>query len=64
MQGRIWPRLGALSGVLFVVLLMGSTSTGSDTQIVIVLELIAVLLFLPLLGYLYGVLRRAEGEGA
>ena len=64
MQGRIWPRLGAVSGVLFVVLLMGSTSTGSDSQIVIVLELIALLLFLPFLGYLYSVLRRAEGEGA
>jgi hypothetical protein len=64
MQGRIWPRLGALSGVLFVVLLMGSTSTGSDAQIVIVLELIAILLFLPFLGYLYSVLRQAEGEGA
>ncbi len=64
MQGRIWPRLGAFSGVLFVVLLMGSTSTGSDAQIVIVLELIAILLFLPFLGYLYSVLRRAEGEGA
>jgi hypothetical protein len=64
MQGSIWPRLGALSGVLFVVLLMGSTSTGSDAQIVIVLELTAILLFLPFLGYLYSVLRRAEGEGA
>ncbi len=64
MQGRIWPRLGAFSGVLFVVLLMGSTSTGSDSEIVIVLELIAILLFLPFLGYLYSVLRRAEGEGA
>jgi hypothetical protein len=64
MRGRIWPRLGALSGVLYVVLLMGSTSTGSDAQIVIVLELIAILLFLPFLGYLYGVLRQAEGEGA
>ena len=64
MQGRIWPRLGAFSGVLFVVLLMGSTSTGSDAQIIIVLELIAILLFLPFLGYLYSVLRQAEGEGA
>ena len=64
MQGRIWPRLGALSGVFYVVLLMGSTSTGSDAQVVIVLELIAILLFLPFLGYLYSVLRRAEGEGA
>ena len=64
MQERIWPRLGAVSGVLYVVLLMGSTSTGSDSQIVIVLELIAILLFLPFLGYLYSVLLRAEGEGA
>ena len=64
MQGRIWPRLGALSGVLYVALLMGLTSTGSDAQIVIVLELIAILLFLPFLGYLHSVLRRAEGEGA
>ena len=64
MPGRIWPRLGAMSGLLYVVLLMGSTSTGSDSQIVIVLELIAILLFLPFLGYLYSVLRRAEGEGA
>ena len=64
MQGRIWPRLGALCGVLYVVLLMGSTSTGSDAQIVIAVELIAILLFLPFLGYLYSVLSRAEGEGA
>ena len=64
MPERIWPRLGAVSGVLYVVLLMGSTSTGSDSQIVIVLELIAILLFLPFLGYLYSVLRRVEGEGA
>ena len=64
MQGRFWLRLGAVSGVLYVVLLMGSTSTGSDARIVIVLELIAILLFLPFLGYLYSVLRQAEGEGA
>jgi hypothetical protein len=64
MRGRIWPRLGALSGALYVALLMGSTSTGSDSRVVIFLELIAILLFLPFLGYLYSVLRRAEGEGA
>ncbi len=63
MQGWIWPRLGAISGLLYVVVLMGSTSSGSDAQIVIVLELIAILLFLPFLGYLYSILRRAEGEG-
>jgi hypothetical protein len=64
MQERIWPRLGALNRVLYVVLLMGSTSTGSDAQIVIVLELVGLLLFIPFLGYLYSILRRAEGEGA
>ena len=64
MQGRIWPRLGAISGVLFVVLLFVPSSTGSDARIVVVLELIGLLCFIPFLGYLYGVLRRAEGEGA
>ncbi len=59
MQERIWPRLGAVCGVLYVVLLMGSTSTGSDAQIVVVPELIAILLFLPFLGYLFSMLRRA-----
>ena len=64
MQERLWPRLGAISGVLFVVLLFGPSSTGSDARIVVVLELIGLLCFIPFLGYLYGVLRRAEGEGA
>ncbi len=64
MQGRIWPRLGAISGLLYVVLLFGPSSTGSDAQIIIVLELIGMLFFLPFLGYLYSILRGAEGEGA
>jgi hypothetical protein len=64
MRGRIWPRLGALSGILFVVLLFGPSSTGSDARIVVVLELIGLLFFIPFLGYVYGVLRQAEGEGA
>jgi hypothetical protein len=64
MQGRIWPRLGALSGVPFVVLLLGPNSTGSDARIVVVLELLGLLLFIPFLGYLYSILRQAEGEGA
>ena len=63
MQGTIWPRLGAISGVLFVVLLFGPSSTGSDARIVVVLELIGMLFLIPFLGYLYSVLRRAEGEG-
>ena len=49
MQERIWPRLGAVSGVLYVVLLFGPSSTGSDAQIIVVLELIGLLLFLSLI---------------
>ena len=63
MQEKIWPRFGAISGALFVVLLMGPSSVGGDAKIIMVLELIAMLLFIPFLGYLYGVLRGAEGEG-
>lgn len=46
-----------------MALLFGPSSSGSDAQIVVVLELIGMLFFIPFLGYLYGVLRRAEGEG-
>lgn len=45
-----------------MVLLFGFTSLDSDAEFVIIVELIAMLLFLPFLGYLYSVLRRAEGE--
>ena len=61
MNERILPRLGAVSGALFVVLLFGPSSSGSDATIVIVLELIGLLLFIPFLGYLCSVLREAEG---
>jgi len=61
MNERILPRLGAASGALFVVLLFGPSSSGSDATIVIVLELIGLLLFIPFLGYLCSVLREAEG---
>ncbi len=63
MQGTIWPRLGAISGLLFVVLLFGPSSTGSEAPIIVVLELIGLLCFIPFLGYLSSVLRQAEGEG-
>lgn len=63
MQERILPRLGAASGALFVVLLFGLSSVGSDSMIVIALELIGLLLFIPFLGYLWSVLRDAEGPG-
>ena len=60
---RLWQRLGAACGILYVVLLFGPSSTGSQARIVVVLELISLLLFIPFLGYLFSVLRRAEGEG-
>jgi hypothetical protein len=63
MYERILPRLGAASGALFVVLLFGPSSSGSDSVIVLVLELIGLLLFIPFLGYLWSVLREAEGPG-
>src|SRR5688572_23554177 len=63
MYARILPRLGAASGALFVVLLFGPSSSGSDSTIVIVLELLGLLFFIPFLGYLWSVLRAAEGPG-
>jgi len=61
MYERILPRLGASTGALFVILLFGPSSSGSGATIVLVLELIGLLLFIPFLGYLWIVLREAEG---
>ena len=63
MYERIMPRVGAASGALFVVLLFGPSSSGSDSTIVLALELIGLLLFIPFLGYLWSVLREVEGPG-
>jgi hypothetical protein len=63
MYEQIVPRLGAASGALFVGLIFGPSSSGSDSTIVIVLELLGFLLFIPFLGYLWSVLREAEGPG-
>nr|WP_294692018.1 hypothetical protein [uncultured Friedmanniella sp.] len=61
MHDVMLPRVGAATGALFVILLFGPSSTGSESMVVVILELIALLLFLPFLAYLYGVLREAEG---
>ena len=61
MHGSMLPRLGAATGALFVVLLLGPSSTGSESMAVVILELIALLLFIPFLAYLCSVLREAEG---
>lgn len=63
MYERTLPRLGASTGALFVVLLFVPSSSGSDATIVLVLELIGLLLFIPFLGFLWSVLREAEGPG-
>jgi hypothetical protein len=63
MYQRIAPRMGAACGAIFVVLLFGLSSTGIDSPIVLVGELIGLLLFIPFLGYLCSVLREAEGPG-
>lgn len=63
MAERLWQRLGAACGILYVVLLFGPSSIGSDAPIILVLELISLLLFIPFLAYLWSVLRRGEGEG-
>lgn len=61
MYERILPRLGAASGAVSVALMFGLASTGSDASNVISGELIGLLLFIPFLGYLWSVLREAEG---
>ena len=59
MSRPILPRVGAVSGVLFVVLLLVSGDGDSTAQIV--LHLAAFLLFLPFIACLCGGLREAEG---
>jgi hypothetical protein len=63
MQAQILPRLGAASGAVSVALIFGLTATGSDARLVISGELLGLLLLIPFLGYLWSVLRDAEGPG-
>ena len=59
MDKRLRPRLGAASGMLFVALLMGGESVPLGD--VVPWELFGLIAFVPFLGYLFAVLRRAEG---
>lgn len=62
---KIWPRIGAVCGILYVVLILAGNSvyeSGTET-VGLAMELVGMLLFVPFLGYLFSVLRRAEGEG-
>ncbi len=58
MDGPMWSRLGAASGMLFVVLLLGGESIPLNDGVV---EFVGLVLFIPFVGYLFSVLRRAEG---
>jgi hypothetical protein len=60
MTGRIVPRLGAMSGLLYFAVIAAGSSFGT-TDNARRIELVGMLFFLPFLGYLYGLLRRAEG---
>lgn len=59
MDKQMWPRLGAASGMLFVALLLGGESL--PLADVVPWELFGLILFVPFLGYLFAVLRQAEG---
>lgn len=65
MERPILPRLGAVCGIPYVALILfGNSLYGSGNERVgLPIELVGMVLFIPFLGYLYSVLRRAEGEG-
>jgi hypothetical protein len=60
---RTGARLGAASGIAYVVALMGASSAGDDSTAALAAELVPMLLFFPFLAYLWSVLRDAEGPG-
>ena len=62
MSERLWQRLGAACGIVYVVLLIGGGSIGGpDIRIVFFVGILAFLFFLFFLGNLWSALRRAEG---
>jgi hypothetical protein len=62
MSDRLWQRLGAASGIVYVVLLMGGGSfEGNTIGIAFLVVMLAFLFFLFFLGDLWSALRRAEG---
>ena len=62
MSNYLWQRLGAASGIVYVVLLLGGPSIGGpNIQIAFLMEILAFLFFLFFLGNLWSALHRAEG---
>ena len=63
MADRLWGRMSAACGIVYVVLLIGGSSIGGpDIQLAFFVEMLAFLFFLFFLGSLWSNLRRAEGE--
>jgi hypothetical protein len=63
MSATTATRLGAASGIAFVVALMSMTSTGSETAVALAGETLALLLLVPFLVHLWSVLRSRDGAG-
>ncbi len=61
MDKRMWPRLGAASGILFIALILTGDSDLVSDDVGLVIELFGLIFFVPFLGYLFAVLRQAEG---
>ena len=61
MDKQMWPRLGAASGMLFIALILSGDNALVSEDVGLVIELFGLILFIPFLGYLFAVLRRAEG---
>ncbi len=61
MDKRMWPRLGAASGMLFIALILSGDSALVSDDMGLVMEMFGLIFFVPFLGYLFSVLRRAEG---
>lgn len=60
MNARIWPQLGAASGIVYVALVFAASLIGGE--IAGRIELLGILFFIPFLAYLSSLLHKAEGD--
>jgi hypothetical protein len=64
MDKQIWPRFGGACGILFGgLLIVGGSTVDANSTVGYTVAFAGYVFFIPFLGYLYSVLRRAEGEG-
>lgn len=62
MSGQTTSRLGAASGIAYVLAILSLNSVESDNSIVLGAEVVALLLFVPFLAYLWSRIRLADGS--